>query len=102
MFVGSKYCIKVSHLQFAYMKGFKPLFMPIVDISYDLFLYLSCDFYHVFVSDVVLFYLGSRYKSFTDYTMFCCHFQMVNICWWFYISKFIELLDTVSFLMSFN
>ncbi|KAI0219257.1 Elongation of very long chain fatty acids protein, partial [Lamellibrachia satsuma] len=25
--------------------------------------------------------------------------SMVNICWWFYISKFIELLDTIFFLL---
>jgi len=26
----------------------------------------------------------------------CVELQMVNVCWWFYFSKFIELSDTVS------
>lgn len=46
----------------------------------------------------VSFHLAYLLQQFVNKTL-TFSFQMVNICWWYYISKFTEFFDTLFFIL---
>jgi len=81
------------------MRSRKPINLKPVIIPYNLALVaLSCYMFYEFLVIAVLSKYSLRCQP-VDYSSDPLALRMANVCWWFFFSKVIELLDTVFFIM---